>query len=161
MNKAEKSALFPYGKAVAELDEIREMIAGPPVQELEARITALSQQVVQLVAQITADRLRDEKKWELLQSALAEQSKKAVRRAARHRSLTTAKVKALAQQLQNVISWLETEQQGRATLADAMAALSEQWRATPSVYKVKRTTVADYLHHKKKTTAGRKKNAKK
>jgi hypothetical protein len=124
VNKAEKSALFLHNKPVAELDEIREMIAGPPLRELEARIAELSQQVAQLVAQITGDRARDEKKWELLQSELVEQRKKSVRRAARHRSLTTAKIKALTQQLQNVISWLENEQQSRATLADAMAALS-------------------------------------
>ncbi len=161
MSKAEKSAFFPHGKAVAELDEIREMIAGPPRRELEARIAELSQQVAQLVAQITVDRARDEKKWELLQSELAAQRKKSVRRAARHRSLTTAKINALAQQLQSVNSWLESEQQSRATLADAMAALSEQWRAAPPVYKVKRTAVAEYLHHKKKTTAGRKKNVEK
>jgi hypothetical protein len=161
VSKAEKSALFPHGKAVAELDEIREMIAGPPVRELEARIAALSQQVAQLIAQITADRVRDEKKWEFLQSELAEQRKKSVRRAARHRALTTAKIKALAQQLQSVINWLESEQQSRATLADAMAALSEQWRAAPPVYKVKRTTVAEYLHRKKKSTTGGKKSAEK
>ncbi len=161
MSKAEKNALFPPGKAVVELDEIREMIAGPPLRELEARIVELSQQVAQLVAQIKAERARDEKQWELLQSELAEQRKKSVRRAARHRSLTTAKIKTLAQQLQNVISWLEIEQQSRATLADAMAALSEQWRAAPPVYKVKRTAVAEYLHRKKKTTTGRKKNVEK
>lgn len=161
MRKAEKNALFPPGEAVAELDEIREMIAGPPVRELEARIAELSQQVAQLAAQMTVDRARGEKKWELLQSELAEQRKKSVRRAARHRSLTTAKIKALAQQLQSVISWLESEQQSRATLAEAMAALSEQWRAAPPVYKVKRSAVADYLHRKKKTTTGRKKNVEK
>jgi DNA repair ATPase RecN len=157
VSKAEKSVLFPPGKAVAELDEIREMIAGPPLRELEEQIAKLSQQV----AQITADRARDEKKWEFLQNELADQRKKSVRRAARHRSLTTAKIKALAQQLQSVISWLEIEQQSRATLADAMAALSEQWRAAPPIYKVKRTTVAEYLHRKKKSTTGRKKSAKK
>jgi outer membrane murein-binding lipoprotein Lpp len=159
VSKAEKNALFPHGKAAVELDEIREMIAGPPVRELEARIAALSQQVAQLAAQITADRARDGKKWELLQNELAEQRKKSVRRAARHRTLTTAKIKKLAQQLQSVSSWLESEQQSRAALAEAMAALSEQWRAAPPVYKIKRTTVADYLHRKKKTTTGRKKSA--
>jgi DNA-binding transcriptional MerR regulator len=157
VSKAEKNALFSNGKAGVELDEIREMIAGPPVRELEARIAALSQQVAQLAAQITAERARDEKKWEFLQNELVEQRKKSVRHAARHRSLTTAKIKALAQQLQNVINWLESEQQSRATLADAMAALSEQWRAAPPVYKVKRSAVADYLHRKKKTTTARKK----
>lgn len=161
MSKAEKSTLFTPGKAAVELDEIREMIAGPPVRELEARIASLSQQVAQLVTQITADRARNEKKWEFLQNELAEQRKKSVRRAARHRSLTTAKIKVLAQQLQSVVSWLESVQQSRATLADTMAALSEQWRAAPPVYKVKRTTVAEYLHHKKKTTKGRKKNVEK
>ncbi|MGH7452233.1 MAG: hypothetical protein ACRENG_12875 [bacterium] len=158
MSKAEKNALFPHRKPVAELDEIREMIAGPPVRELEARIAELSQQMAQLVAQMTVDRSRDEKKWELLQNELAEQKKKSVRRAARHRSLTTAKIKTLAQQLQSVISWLESEQQSRATLADAMAALSEQWRAAPPVYKIKRTAVADYLDRKKRSgTHGKKK----
>lgn len=162
MSKAEKNALFPHGgAAVAELDEIREMIAGPPVRELEARIAGLSQQVAQLVAQIAADRARDEKKWEFLQSELAEQRKKTVRHAARHRALTTAKIKALAQQLQSVVNWLESEQRSRATLADAMAALAEQWRASPPVYKIKRTAVADYLHRKKKTTTGKKKNVEK
>lgn len=159
MRKAEKNALFPHGEAVAELDEIREMIAGPPVRELEARIAELSQQVAQLVAQMTVDRSRDEKKWELLQSELAEQRKKSVRRAARHRSLTTAKIKALAQQLQSVTSWLESEQQSRATLADAMAALSEQWRAAPPVYKIKKTMVADYFDRKKRARTGGKKSA--
>ncbi|MCI0699310.1 hypothetical protein L0337_45820 [candidate division KSB1 bacterium] len=162
MSKAEKNALFPHGRAAsAELDEIREMIAGPRVRELEARIAELSQQMAQLVAQITTERSRDEKKWEFLQSELAEQRKKSVRRAARHRSLTTAKIKALAQQLQSAISWLENEQQSRGTLSDAMAALSEQWCAAPPVYKVKRTTVAEYLHHKKKTTTGKTKNVEK
>ncbi len=159
MSKAEKNALFPHGKAGVELDEIREMIAGPPLREMEIRIAELSQQVAQLVAQITADRARDGKKWEFLQSELAEQRKKSVRRAARHRSLTTAKIKALAQQLQNIISWLESEQQSRARLADAMAALSEQWRAAPPVYKIKKTMVADYLDRKKRARASGKKSA--
>jgi outer membrane murein-binding lipoprotein Lpp len=158
VNRAEKNTRSANGKAAVELDEIREMIVGPQVRDLEARLALLSQHVTQLAEQIAAARARDEKKWEHLQSELAEQRKKSVRRAARHRTLTTAKIKKLAQQLQSVSSWLESEQQSRAALAEAMAALSEQWRAAPPVYKIKRTTVADYLHRKKKTTTGRKKS---
>jgi hypothetical protein len=146
----EKNAPSINGKTFAELDEIREMIVGPPRRELEARLAQLSQKVAQFIAQITADRERDEKKWERLQSELAEQRKKSVRRAARHRALTTAKIKKLAQELQSVTSWLEAEQESRATLAEAMAALSEQWRAAPPVYKIKKTMVADYLDRKKR-----------
>ncbi len=157
MSRDEKITPSPNGKTDEALEEIREMLVGPPVRKLERQIADLSQQLQQLVEQIMAERGRDEKKWEYLQAELAENRKKNVRRAARHRALTTTKIKKLAQQLDGLTEWLEAEQQNRLELAETVAALSKRRRAAPRVYKIRKTAVADYRARERRLSARGKK----
>ncbi|MDZ7290151.1 MAG: hypothetical protein ONB44_01870 [candidate division KSB1 bacterium] len=136
---AEKSAASGDGASAGKLNEIRDIIVGPPLQNLEERIEKLSRQITQLIEQEAVARIGYEKSLEEIQTELAELAKKTVRRAARHRAVATARVNRLAQRRDDGIRQFKARRQRR---------------TTPKVFKIKRATVAEYLQRRKKYQTG-------
>lgn len=129
----EKHVSSSNGKSVEKLDEIRDIIAGPRLRQLEVKIQKLSRQIEQLAEQNEIQRVSLEETFEQMNGEFAERMQGYVRRAASHRARTTRRITALAV---------------------AMAALTDQMRAISSSKETKRTTTGSRRKRKKKLTTG-------
>lgn len=152
---AERNAPSTNGKPAEKLDEIRNIIVGPHLSELELKIEQLSRQVRQLTEQNTAQRQSYEKKMQQMQADFLDRLEKYVRHAAGHKARTTVKVKALAEELRRVVGLLETDRRRRSAFAETMAALADQMRAAPAGLENKATTAAHRDRRKKPATGAK------
>jgi hypothetical protein len=127
----DKKLLAPQGAPSAKLDAIRDIILGPQLRELERKVERLARQVDQL------------------QAGLDTRGERQMRRAARHRYLTTMKVKKLAQAVDTILQYLRTENEAHASTAQKLTTLSRQLQATPGLRAFKSARFSAARAHKR------------
>ncbi|MGH7495978.1 MAG: hypothetical protein ACREOO_26800 [bacterium] len=128
---SEKKLLALRGAPSEKLDAIRDIILGPHLRELERKVEKLARQVEQL------------------QAALDTRGERQTRRAARHRYLTTMKVKKLAQAVETILQYLRTEHEARASSAQRLTTLTRRLQATPGLPATKSARFSAARVHKK------------
>lgn len=127
----EKKSLTPRGAPSEKLDAIRDIILGPHLRELEHKVDKLARQVEQL------------------QAGLDTRGDRQMRRAARHRYLTTMKVKRLAQAVETILQFLRTENEAHASSVQKLTTLTRQLQATPGLPAFRSARFSAARAHKK------------
>ncbi len=128
----DKKTLRENGATAGKIQAVRDLITGPQIRALEEKVEKLSRQVGQLLAQNQNERAGYVKKLEQMQAGFEAQMERMVRRAARHRSRTTLRIKHIAHELQKVVEQFAVEHEGRAAFAKTMSKLARQLRALPA-----------------------------
>jgi hypothetical protein len=118
--------------AADKIQTVRDLIAGPQIRALEAKVDALSRRVEQLSVRNHNRRENYRKALARLQSEYDRRMQRMVRNAAQHRARTTARLNHIAKELQKVARQFEAEHESRAAFAKTMAALARQLRALPT-----------------------------
>lgn len=128
----EKKILRDNGAARDKIQAVRDLIAGPQIRGLEAKVEKLTRQVEQLLAHNQNARADHAQQLEQARLEFETRMDRMVRRASRHRARTTLRLKHIAQELQKVSKQFAVEHESRGALAKAMSALVRQLRALPA-----------------------------
>lgn len=128
----EKKALRHNSASSDKIQAVRDLIAGPQIRALEAKVEKLSRQVEQLLAQNHNARADHAQQLEQARVEFEARMERMVRRAAKHRARTTLRLKHLAHELQKISKQFAAEHESRGAFAKAMSALARQLRALPA-----------------------------
>ena len=127
-----QKALLDKNFSDAPIATIREIIAGQQLRDLEAMLARHGWALDQLAEQNRKDQERHEAALRQLREECADKNQRRARRSAQYRRALRLKLRALANNIDELTRRIEAETGGRSTVAETMAALAKQLRAIPS-----------------------------
>jgi hypothetical protein len=123
--------MAPLLKSSGSLEEIREIILGSHLQDLQKHIEHLARQVEALTKKSPAQRNYD-RRLKRMRLQLNGRMDEYVRRAAVHKARTTVKVEQLAAEIRRVARRVSSDRRRRSALGAAMAKVADQLTSSGS-----------------------------